>query len=50
MGRKERRFAKKSAEKFNTRKPVKADKRVLIVLAGITIVIVLVTFYFKLVA
>jgi hypothetical protein len=50
MGRKERRYAKKSAEKFHTRKPVKADKRILVVLAVVTVVVVMVTIYAKMAA
>ncbi len=47
MGRKERRQQKQNAKRFNSRKTVKANPKVLIILAIITIVIVIVTFYLR---
>ena len=47
MGRKERRYQQKSAKEFNSRKPVKADKRVLIGLGVATLLIVVVSYYLR---
>lgn len=47
MGRRERRHQKKNANENNTRKVVKADKRVLIGLGLTTVVIVVVSYYLR---
>lgn len=47
MSRRDRRYQKKTATEFNTRKPVKADKRVLIGLAVATLLIVVVSYYLR---
>ena len=47
MGRKEKRYQSKSAKEQNTRKPVKADKRVLIGLGVVTVLIVVVSYYLR---
>lgn len=47
MGRRERRHQKKNAKENNTRKVVKADKRVLIGLGLTVVVIVVVTYYLR---
>jgi hypothetical protein len=44
MGRRERRFDKKSAKEFHSRKAPKADRRVLFILGGVTVLVVLVTY------
>lgn len=47
MGRRERRHQKKSAKEVQTRKPVKADKRVLIGLGFATVAIVVISYYLR---
>lgn len=47
MGRRERRSQKQSAKESQTRKPVKADKRVLIGLGVATFLIVVVSYYLR---
>jgi len=44
MSRKQRRFDKKSAKEFNTRKTPKADNRVLVILGIVTALVVIVTY------
>ncbi|HSQ42462.1 MAG TPA: hypothetical protein VLM37_09305 [Fibrobacteraceae bacterium] len=47
MGRKERRYQQKAAKEFHSRKPVKANKRVLIILGIVTVMIVVVSYYLR---
>jgi hypothetical protein len=47
MSRKDRRYQKKAAKEFNTRKPVKADKRVLIGLGIAATLIVVISYYLR---
>ena len=47
MGRRERRYQSKSAKEQTSRKSVKADKRVLIGLGVVTVLIVVVSYYLR---
>lgn len=47
MGRRERRHQKKNAKENQTRKVVKADKRVLVGLGVATVLIVVVSYYLR---
>lgn len=47
MGRKERRYQKKAAKEVQTRKPVRANTKVLAGLAVATVAIVLITYYLR---
>jgi|GEM_PF-2082651 len=47
MSRKERRYQHKAARATPIRKSVKADKKVLIILAVITVLIVVISYYLR---
>lgn len=47
MGRRERRSQLKSAKEHSSRKPVRANQRVLIALGVVTVLIVVLTYYLR---
>lgn len=47
MSRRDRRYQKKAAKEFHSRKPVKADRKVLVILAVSAFVLVAGTYYLR---